>query len=366
MTDLLYAHPRLGLRGWETARGEMYIRYGAPLYEEYNLGGIAGLIALPSWYHIYDVGGHPMAVKFYDVVLNGEFYLPYTMVPTAVDEASYTVPESHEHEYGGDWVELATAAGEFRGPVPATRTEVYLAVPVESLAGYHGSTLEVGTVVFDSDWYEVARSEDVLDLDQVTIAGDEERALVYQTNLALRPGSYWIASQVMGEAGSVVGTETREVRVGSFGHERLELSTPELAFSVDRAGPRRFRKGEITVIPNATGEVRGDEVLVLYFEIYNLTEVDGRSHYSMAYRIAPRDREGRSLFERFASAFSAETFIESSFIEEGAGATVSRHLAIDVGKLPADAYQLDLEVTDLETGARASRTAEFSRAPDAE
>jgi hypothetical protein len=219
----------------------------------------------------------------------------------------------------------------------------------------------MGTVVFDRDWVEVARSEEVLDLDQATIAGEADRALVYQTDLELRPGTYWIASQVMGEAGSVVGTETQEVSVGSFGHGRLELSTPELAFFVEATGPQRFRKRDVSVVPNATGEIKGGEVLVLYFEIYNLTAVDGRSRYSVAYRIAPHDREGRSLFARFVGAFSAKTFVESSFVEEGAGPTVRRNLSIDVGTLPSDRYRLDLEVTDLVSGAVAARTLAFTR-----
>jgi GWxTD domain-containing protein len=366
MADLLYAHPRLGLRGWETARGELYLRYGEPLYEEYNLGGRAGLISLPSWYHIYDVDGDELPVSFYDLVLNGNFYLPYTLLPTEADVAAYLAPQAHDHDFGGHWVSPAMKIASFRGSGPGPRTEVYLAVPVDSLADYHGSSLEIGTVVYDENWYEVARREELLELDQATIAGDAGRALVHQTNLDLRPGSYRIANQVLGDAGSVVGTLTQAVEVEAFGNDGLNLSILELAFAVETTGPERFRKGNLSVVPNATGEIREREFLVLYFEIYNLAVTDGRSHYSLEYQIAPVDREGRSLLTRLANAFRAKTFIESSFTEEGAGDTVFRNLTIDVGTLPPDRYALDLEVIDQTSGTVASRRLVFARGASGE
>ncbi len=371
MADLLYAHRRLGVRGWDTARGEMYIRYGPPIYTEYTEGH-AALISAPGWYHIYEVNGEELEVTFYDTALSGLFYLPFTALPTPADLAAYTEPEGYAHDFGGRWIAPAMQVAGFAGAGSRTRAEVYLAVAVDSLAAYAGSSLEAGTVVFDREWNEVARREETLDLDALPTAGEAGRALVHEVNLELAPGDYIVSSQLEGDGGAVVGTLTRPVVLDRFDPGRLELSVPELAFAVrSDPGPEPFRKGGLSVVPNPTGEVQGSELLVLYFEIYNLetagaTETagaaGGRGRYEVRTRIAPADRAGRSLFGRMADAFRTRTFVESSFQEESPGPTARRHLTIDVSALPPDRYRLDLEVTDLESGSTAARRLDFVRA----
>jgi GWxTD domain-containing protein len=361
MADLLYAHRRMGVRGWDTARGEMYIRYGPAIHEEYMTRTGSLLFSAPGWYHVYRVNGQRLGVTFFDTVLNGLFYFPFATNPA--DLAAYTMPESYEHKFGGRWLDPAVEVARFAAPGPHTRAEVYLAVPVDSLATYSGSSLEVGTVIFDREWNERARREEVLDLDQVPIAGEAGRVLVHEVNLDLEPGEYIVAAQVEGEAGAVVGTLTREIEVESFEGAALQISTPELAFAVARepSGPESFRKGELSVVPNATGEVKGSELLVLYFEIYNLTMLEGRSRYGIRYRITPAEKKERSVFARFGDAFRTRTFIESQLIEESPETTVRRHLTIDLSALPAARYGIELEVTDLETSTTAARRIEFER-----
>jgi GWxTD domain-containing protein len=370
VADLLYGLPRLGLRGWATDRGQMYIRYGAPVYEEF-IQGDGGLVTQPSWFYVYDLNGESLPVDFFDWTMNGNYIQPFTMTPTPADLATYTGPQAYAHEYGGLWITPAMRTGRFRGSESDAlpRTEIYLAVAAESLAAYPGSTLELGAVAFDADWQEVARTEEVVDLDSAPLAGESGRALVHQFDLALRPGTYTVASQVLGEAGAVVGTRSTEIKVGAFGTQALVLSEVEICFSAgpDGAGhsSERFRKGRLQVIPNATGEVRGKEPLVVYFEIYNLAPIPaGGTRYTLHYRILPSDKEGRSIFSRMASAFRSRNFIESSFVEEGPEGVVTRNLAIDLGSLPNDRYDLLLEVTDLQSGAKAAREISFHRTGD--
>ena len=364
MSDLLYGLPRLKMRGWETARGEMYIRYGPPVSEVFTQYG--GLVTPSGWSNLYDLNGVGLPVEFTDITLNGNFYQAFPLTASPADKASYTEPEAYGHDYGGRWLTPVMAVGSFRGPgadTATTRAEVYLAVAAESLGVYHGSTLDVGTVVYDTEWQEVARIEEVLDLDTAPLAGEGDRALIHQWNLDLQPGSYIVSSQVLGEAGSVIGTRSSEVEVMDYGSAKLALSEIEICFAASAGGPERFRKGNLNVLPNATGEVWGREPLVIYFEIYNLALGPGSevSRYALHYRIVPADRDGRSIFSRMASAFRSRNYIESSFVEEGSGPTVARNLAIDLGSLPADRYALRLEVTDLTTGAQVSGGLTFRR-----
>jgi GWxTD domain-containing protein len=363
MTDLLYGLPRLKLRGWETDRGQMYIRYGAPVYEEYTQGD-AGLVTQSSWFYVYDLNGEPLPVDFFDWTLNGNYIQPFMSTPTPADLAAYTGPQTYTHDYGGSWITPAVQVGRFRGPTAEVpRTEVYLAVAAESLATYHGSTLDFGAVAFDDEWQEVARSDEVVDLDTAPLAGESNRALVHQFELQLRPGKYTVASQVEGEAGAVIGTRSTEIEVGPFVAGKVALSEVEMCFSAGPDGPAGFEKGRLKVVPNPTGEVRGKEPLVVYFEIYNLTKAKaGGTRYSLHYQILPADKEGKSIFSRMAGAFRSRNFIESSFVEEGPEGVVVRSLSIDLGSLPEDRYQLTLDVTDLETGAVASREIIFRRA----
>ncbi|MGD8395953.1 MAG: GWxTD domain-containing protein [Candidatus Eiseniibacteriota bacterium] len=389
MADVLYENPRLGLRGFETARGQMYIRYGEPLARRFVHGYVTNRLVPPRWVHAYDVDGEVMTVTFADYALNGRFYLLIDQFPTAADFAAYTAPQRYAHHYHGRWLDHRMAMAAFRpraagaprrpdearrghGLSPAlTRQELYIEVPVDSLAAYGGEALQVDAVVFDEDWVEELRRSEVVRLDAAPRAGATAPRLVHQLALPLPPGDYRVATRVSGigpAADSALAVESNRVEtlsVEPFTAHGLELSDLELAYRI--GAPRRgpFDKGEVEVIPNASRTYGAGELLYVYFEIYGLERIDGRARYRLDYRIRPASLASRTFFARIANAFRNKSFVRASVDEEAVDTQVGRYLAIDVEALPPDRYHLTLNVTDTANGNVVSRQVEFEkRAPE--
>jgi hypothetical protein len=349
MADLYYDHPRYGLRGSNTVKGELMIRYGEPLLREETL--------LPALLHYYRVRGGLMPVQF--VSLADRFYLPFEVEMAHVDYATYLAPQSYYYESPGRWLGHSVHQAGFRGASSLTRQEVYLAVPVDSLGD--ATDLEVEVVAFDSGWVETARSELDLPVAKTTRAGRGARALVHQLEFVLAPGSYHLATLLRSPDGTLQGNLTQEIEVRDFAGSELTMSDLELAFATGGPHRQRFKKGRAPVIPNATRVFEDQELLFVYFDIYNLRLEDGRGHYQLSYRIRPAPRHGDTLFGRLLDAMRLRTFVEARIIEESAGATASRYLGIDIDGLPADQYDLTVAVTDLRTGEATARTVRFER-----
>jgi GWxTD domain-containing protein len=380
MADVLYHNPRLNLRGFDTARGEMYIRYGAPLMRQFENGYVTNRLVPPAWVHAYRAGDDVFMVTFFDYALSGRFYRSINELPRYADLAAYTIPQDYVHDYPGRWLDHAMALAGFRQSSAATREELYLAVPIAALTGFAGGQLAIDAVAFNEVWEEEARVHELVRIDAAPVAGNDQRALVHQLELPLRPGSYRVSTQisgadpVSGKSPALFSTTTSELTVDGFA-PGLALSDLELAFAVERAAPpavgadggaaggdaARFAKGDVRVIPNATASFRDGELLYVYFEIYGLELGDDRAQYELSYRIRPADHEATTFFGRLANAFRNKSFIEAQVREESGASTVHRYLAIDVGSLPADRYRLTLRVTDLVNGATATRRTQFGR-----
>ncbi len=348
VANISYDHPLYARRGSETAKGELLIRYGEPYWDEWYM--------FPATTHSYWIDGELQPVRF--VNLAGEFYVPFSSTPNLVDFASYLAPQSYAHQFAEEWLDYTMQLASFRGPDGLTRQEIYLATPV-SAALSAGGALELEVVAFDPSWQEMARREETLPQSAAMRAGHEGRALVHQFALQLPPGPYQIATQIRTSDGRLFGTTRREGVVRDLSPRQLSMSDLELAFRIGGTGQAHFRKGDLTVVPNAGGAFVATEPLAVYFDIYDLPLDHETGHYLLSYRIRPAPRHGSSIFGRLLDAMRLRTFIEARSVEQSSTPTVSRYLNIDIGQLPADRYELTIAVTDLTSGARVERTASF-------
>jgi GWxTD domain-containing protein len=342
LADAHYAHLRDGGRGAATTKGELLIRYGEPIIDDWEL--------FPALTHYYPMGTAVRRVDF--VYLAGTYYLPFTAVPNAAELAVYLAPQSFAWSFGDRWLEHAVSQAGFRGAHGRTRQEVAIAVPAAALAELDDPTLALELVAFDPAWEEVVRIEEPLSATSPAArAGAAGRAFVHRTELELAPGRYLIAAQIASTDGTLIGTQTQETLVRDLQGAGLALSDLSVAFD--------------GALPNATHAFLGEETLHVVFEVYGLTLRDDRARYALSYRIRPAPRFGTSIFGKLLDAMRLRTFVESSLVEESTTSTVSRRLGIDVSQLPADRYDLTIVVADLITGdAPVSRTVRFERLQD--
>ena len=129
------------------------------------------------------IDGELQRINF--VNLAGEFYLPFSGTPTAVEVAAYLEPQFYDHQFGGDWLDYAVQLAGFRGDDGLTRQEIYLTAPAAAILDSANADLQFEIVAFDERWAELARHQETLPAAAATRAGRNARALVHQLELRL-------------------------------------------------------------------------------------------------------------------------------------------------------------------------------------
>jgi len=129
---------------------------------------------------------------------------------------------------------------------------------------------------------------------------------------------------------------------------------------------KRFRRGDVAVVPRLSRRVQVDQPLVVYYEVYGLhVDVWNRTWFRTEYTIA-RVPEQKSFFSRALSAVTAPfgsgkrwESVSSSLESVGLAEMEIGRLEVDLSGAEPGEYILRLTITDMNTGQEVEREAEF-------
>ena len=385
-TNVHFAVPELDLPGWRSKRGEFYIRYGEPRVKWRELGEISTGVGLvpPRWIWAYGEEGREVSLIFADTFLNGEYNFPFpdkswgsadfrNSPATIAQRMVENDPEDYAHDYGAEPLDYLYRTVQFRGPEGLTELQVVYGISSPNLdfsrdGQMARAEIERNAVLFDESWNEIDRTEDIQSFEvPPTQTANPNRMVVEKAELLVPPGSYRLALRVMDRASGRLGIVKIPVDVEDYGTDSLAISSLVLANElVSDKGVERFRRGEVTVVPRLSRQVRADRPLVIYYEVYNLhLDVWNRTWFRTEYTIA-RVPGQKSLFSRALSAVSAPfgsrkrwESISSSLESVGLVEMEIGRLEVDLsGAEPGD-YILRLTVTDMNTGQEVVREVEL-------
>jgi GWxTD domain-containing protein len=378
--DLLYSLPHLGLRGWETHRGQVFIKYGPPVRQTYDLGG--GLSG-PMWLWVYqDERGEPFHFLFMDEFLNGNFQFP---IMDADPSSDYRNLRDHRelYRFASNTLHFPMVQDEaqFNGVEGKTRIEFYSAIPAE-----HRPTENVsidlaeilpltGTlVIYDPKWREVKRRAwNVKPSDLASFqVGDGEYGIT-AVNFDLAPGRYRYVVHYSDSTAKASGFVRGDLTVEAFDAFDLMLSEIEMAAEVrHEEGSSHFQKGPLHVVPNPLVRYHRSDPLSFYFEIYNLMpDSTGVTHFRATYSVTtPRALHPERHFDflrQFKDTWArlrGRTYTESPYISGTITQTrlyrrSQEYLSLDLSDLDPGEYTLLLEVEDLESFSLARREKTF-------
>jgi GWxTD domain-containing protein len=382
--DIHFALPRLGRVGSETARGEVYIRYGRPLawyYDPLGSGIFADETVLPrpalSGFDPgpragYDDGpdlndpgrayrSRPLKVSksrwmwrypgfslnFEDTFLNGDYQFPFEQDWSAYVYAflEKRIPEIYEthiknrmrvvldalnfiDRYGRPSVKIVYAC-DTRG------------VGYASLFEWPRGDFDVEIAVLDSSYMDVSRAEFSTSL-------RADSSVLFQTRYPLI-GSYVVhipegksvaAVSLESKATEAAGFAKRSIEVRDFG-EGLEISDIELRFG--EQGP-----------PNPSHVYLRRGKAYVAFSIYNLvTDAHDTGRAEIAYEI--RGQLGtRPAYRRFLDLLTGGhradreglASIWSKYDLRSQGSQRDEVIGIDLSPLSAGDYEIEIKVTD--------------------
>jgi len=376
-----YAVPQLGLAGWDTDRGRIYMRFGEPLsteeverrrlfrrYEEqdvpdeFSIHGQAssfGLVQMEYWY--YDGFRIPLMIG----MLTGNRILPYKQ---SFRELIEVVPESPRVTGAReviDTAELDLGLRWYRFENRAGQTELYLHAqfPKPRLIGALGDTMtgySAQMTILDDSWNPLTRRE--LVLPAWLFMADRSLPLITEP-FRLEPE--WITGEHLfgamevlppGAGPAYAGRDTIDLAVEG----PLRLSSLVAAEEIrareesgDMLPGTYLTRGERTIIPALSDRFHYDAPLYLYLEIYGLELDDYRAHhYRLAIETTAVGGETPSpvieALGRLIGTERQEGSVRLIFERDGIGtrATEENRILFEAYE-PAEAYLIAIEVTDL-------------------
>ncbi len=135
---------------------------------------------------------------------------------------------------------------------------------------------------------------------------------------------------------------------------KLELSDLVTGY---RVTPELIRKGfPFPVIPG--NEIPSGENMQIYLEIYHLMfGGDGRGHYTIEFKVARSGEKG--LLARLRGRTDPEQILSQTHTLESRDRTAKESVEFDILELKPGEYEFEVEVTDLVSGRKKTRTGIF-------
>ena len=412
--DLLYGSDELDLRGWETERGSILVRYGVPkgdvvIIPKSTSGvsrGAAGQLgnsdSTPdepgtrlvlqvaqrgtdfdlgeeaNTFNIWDYGDFKFV--FEDPFRNGEYRM---FSPSAADLSQgavpwvndYTIkaaetfrrtPERYDYEAPGRQIELPYLVSAFRGSAGRTDLFVNFGIPI----------LEFGeqdmiNVTANAGTFVISENRDILAERRRTIYGlrtdqivqfEEANLWIDSEEVSVPPGQVDVSVEFETTSGGTVAVQRRSVDVPDFSTDQLILSDILLAYRVEETDDGRPLSGSdvvrngLSITPAPWSVFSHTNPVYLYFEIYNLdVSGDGRANYEV--EAALRPKEQGSAVGRFVKGIfgGGERGVSVALPTTVAATSDGQYLILDASNQETGLYTLTLTVRDRKTGREVTR-----------
>ena len=413
--DLLYGASDLDLKGWNTERGQILVRYGVPqgdvviiprsgsgvmqgapekrgdIEDPTGDSGLAievgrngsgwDMFEEANTYNIWDYGDFKFV--FEDPFRNGEYRL-YS--PSAQDisdgaiahvndyiiKAQETIretPERYEYQAPGRQIELPYAVASFKGANGNTDVYVNYAIPITNefnpASEFINITANAGTFV-------VAENRDMLVERRRTIYGlptaqivrfDESNLWVDTEHMSTPPGHHEISVEFETVGGGTVAVQRREVDVHDYSGTALAMSDILLSYRIEESfdgrpvsGSDIVRKG-LSIQPAPWTVYGTDQPIYIYFEVYNLTpDAEGVSRYQVEAELTPR-QSGSGVGRAIRNLFGGGGQGVSTGVPISVESTEDgQYLILDAENLESGLYTLKVTVKDEVSGRNVDMT----------
>ncbi len=363
--ELKFGEPGQQLRGWETERGQIWVRYGRPwkwyqcCYGETSTGP-TGLMQTHFRYTYWSYGRDGPVFVFERRLTHRHARLVEPAQQLA-DELAATAPELYRPRTVTRVHELPHQLARFRGSKPEyTLVEIHTQPPLDSLDAPPGSGLDAGVFLFGPEYEPLWSRRHAVEV------GTWPVVLTYR--LEVGPGRYRYGIEARAAGPDSVGrpaARTREmVETTGYG-DGLAISDLLLADALVPLAEAPASRGELRIVASRTLTFEQGAPVHLYFEVYGLRPDDeGYGRYRA--ELAVEDSTRRNLVQRLARG------AQELFRGGGRGARVNWErvapvrdgvamdfLTVELPSLDAGEYVLRVQVHEPATGGEAVAVRRF-------
>ncbi len=238
-----------------------------------------------------------------------------------------------------------------RGANDKTHMEIFTGIPIKELfTNEQGTdeevTIEHGAGIFDQEWQKVDRMNETTSL----IRSDSQfhhGFFIEKYDFYLKSGSYNLSVFAEDDAKSKLGGVSLVVKVPNFAKPGLGMSDMLVAFDVSaNVDESKFRRGDVTVIPNPTRKFSRSEMVTVCFEVYGLSlDHENETRYRIKTKLST-DKQKKGFLKSLFSRNSKKSISIQNDLT-GNQQIVTEFVPLDVSKLKPGTYKLTLQVTDL-------------------
>jgi len=341
-------------------RGEPYIRYGRP-----DLRFCWGIFQpTETWVYNYP----PLTFVFRAFGLYPNYRVPIdeigNQVMFAYEAEKGKNPEVYNFPYEGEPLRYIFEVAYFKG-----RMELCYGIPItelyfEKVNGKEVASVEVKIVLFDGQGKEVKRCTRREDYPLQPYSDSFSKMIFDAQGLRIEPGKYRLALAI-----EDLSTGNKEIYTQGMefdGKPGLKLSSIFWSNGVSSTGGVVF-KNDLRLKPYPIRIYSPGQPLCVYFEIYGLERDPwGHTHYRLDYSLRPhRERKGfmgtlLSLAKGVLGARKGKVPVVSNTFEyHGKTSEDFQFISLDVKAYPPGFYDLEIKVTDLNSGQSDSKTSTF-------
>ena len=406
--DLRFASPETGLRGWETDRGVIFIRYGPPQIVARYPGcdgfsattivwvyyfGDAEALNLQAQLEAVEGGGAPATAAldptwensavFMFCQTRGYFHTRFAGdYRWVADEVRHGIPASYANIPSIPvLLPMPMQVARFRGATPdEAAVEVHSELPLELLAAgldLDSAQIETGVFLLNLQGERVIQE---VDTESVAYVDAPNRNPVRSWRFLMPVAGTLVAAIEARDANTWRAAAARDTFTAEFfPDDSLGLSDILLADALRPMAAEPVRRSDFDIAVNAARQYVPEQPVVIYYELYGLDrDREGFSSYevSLSVRVTALNREGTilggdrnplAILGLLADAwgFSAvgDDRLELRFSREldmrGRDRAAEYH-SLDLRNAPAGDYEITLQVWDDLSRRLAKRTRSFT------
>ncbi|MCF8240378.1 MAG: carboxypeptidase-like regulatory domain-containing protein [Melioribacteraceae bacterium] len=368
--NLFFSVPRMNLKGWETDRGKVIVRYGFPkalrkIRPEFS----DGLIPKTEIWNYGD-----MSFSFVDINWSGnfEFDTPQLSVKSRTNTDSRmqfenlknTNPDKYEPEFEGTSFSVPFNFLQFRNKENHKMSDVYLTYGLpkdESLISDNKFIQAHQTGIFLQDSYfnkilSVKKSFSEIPLSNETVINDTISYLFNTVGLTSSPQLVNTAFELLNESDRGVSANHGKLNIKDFSSDTLQISDIALASKlVTENKPFLLNREDYSLLVNPTAEFNSQTDLIIYYEIYNLSPgKDNLTDFTQEITIREKEEdEGEITFSNTINSFldvigidvyGNEVTLSSNYQTMELNPQI--YLQLDMGNYDFGEYKISLKITD--------------------
>jgi GWxTD domain-containing protein len=375
--NLRFSKPEKNIEGWQTDPGKVMIRYGKPDFKYRTrpyLGAFVGHGRNPL-HHSKEIWIYPgFDFIFEDRYLSSNYTFAWGDRPGTDYKEIYgdmikKFPDYYQLIPDSQFFDTPYDIVAFKGQNHKTELAYCYSIPANDLnpSGLENQDFQLlqGLFLFDKSWNSVIkRTKEILFRSENLVTVNSKSYYSYFIPVELNPGNYYFALEFEHKKTGKRSRVFQECKVDTFFNDKFQMS--DILFATGLEPPNLNvlpSRSDFKFNPNPLRVYRIGQPIVIYYEIYNLTQDQaGETHFRIEYQIGKDFQSESSIKKLLTNIGIMKRGGEVTAGYEYTGNTSSelqyQNIILDPNMIGR--VMIGLKATDLTTGAVAQRQETFT------